>query len=124
MNDTPMQMRLPCVRTLVLPKIHSAQDLHHVSEEIYLAYRAHKYRNPDDPPVQLVASIESAKAMYNLGEIASWQSRWGAATGGKLAALLVRTRRVPLPRFPVLSHDAQFAAEDCEWDAATGGPII
>ncbi|TFK91931.1 citrate lyase beta subunit [Polyporus arcularius HHB13444] len=87
-EDILQAMRLPCVRTLVLPKVHSAQDLHHVSEEIYLAYRAHKFRSPDDPPVQLVASIESAKAMYNLGEIASWQSSWGAATGGKLVALL------------------------------------
>ena len=82
-------MRLPCIRTLVLPKIHSAQDLHHVSEEIYVAYRAHKLRSPEGPPVQLVASVESAKAMYNLGEIASWQSRWGSAMGGKLSALLV-----------------------------------
>ncbi|RPD77769.1 citrate lyase beta subunit [Lentinus tigrinus ALCF2SS1-7] len=87
-EDILQAMRLPCIRTLVLPKIHSAQDLHHVSEEIFLAYRGHKYRSPDDPPVQLVASIESAKAMYNIGEIASWQSTWGAAMGGKLAALL------------------------------------
>ena len=84
-------MRLPCVRTLVLPKIHSAQDLHHVSEEIYMTYRAHKFRSADEPPVQLVASVESAKAMYNLGEIASWQSTWGSAMGGKLSALLVRS---------------------------------
>ena len=55
-----------------------------------MAYRAHKFRSADDPPVQLVASVESAKAMYNLGEIASWQSTWGSAMGGKLSALLVR----------------------------------
>ena len=84
-------MRLPCVRTLVLPKIHSAQDLHHVSEEIYMTYRAHKFRSADEPPVQLIASVESAKAMYNLGEIASWQSTRGSAMGGKLSALLVRS---------------------------------
>ena len=82
-------MRLPCVRTLVLPKIHSAQDLHFVSEHIYMTYRAHKIRNLHGPPVQLVASIESAKAMHNLSEIASWQSTWGPERGGKLAALLV-----------------------------------
>lgn len=89
-THTRGQLRLPCIRTLVLPKVHSVQDLHHVSEEIYIAYKAHKLRDADGPPVQLVASIESAKAMHNLGEIASWQSRWGAATGGTLAALLVR----------------------------------
>ena len=95
-------MRLPCIRTLVLPKVHSAQDLHHVSEEVYMAYRAHKSRSTDEPPVQLVASIESAKAMHNLGEIASWQSTWGAAQGGKLSALLVRAF---LRAFTVLRSD-------------------
>ncbi|PIL22589.1 hypothetical protein GSI_15278 [Ganoderma sinense ZZ0214-1] len=87
-EDIIQALRLPWIRTFVLPKIHSAQDLHHVSEEIHIAYRAHKVRNPNGPPIQLVASIESAKAMYNLGEIASWQSLWGPAQGGKLSALL------------------------------------
>ncbi|KAI0632174.1 citrate lyase beta subunit [Trametes polyzona] len=87
-DDILQAMRLPCIRTLVLPKIHSAQDLDHVSEEIFVAYKGHKFRSPDSPPVQIVASIESAKAMYNLGEIAGWQSRYGPELGGKLSALL------------------------------------
>ncbi|OSD07167.1 citrate lyase beta subunit [Trametes coccinea BRFM310] len=87
-EDILQAMRLPCIRTLVLPKVHSVQDLHQVSEEIFLAYKGHKFRDPNDPPVQIVASIESARAMYNLGAIASWQSQYGDALGGKLAALL------------------------------------
>ncbi|KAI0349484.1 citrate lyase beta subunit [Trametes cingulata] len=87
-EDILQAMRLPCIRTLVLPKIHSARDLDQVSEEILVAYKGHKFRNPEGPPVQIVASIESAKAMYNIGEIASWQSRYGPALGGRLSALL------------------------------------
>ncbi|CDO70149.1 hypothetical protein BN946_scf184315.g3 [Trametes cinnabarina] len=88
-EDILQAMRLPCIRTLVLPKVHSVQDLNQVSEEIFLAYKGHRFRAPDGPPVQIVASIESARAMYNLGQIASWQSTYGDALGGKLAALLV-----------------------------------
>ncbi|KAI0826860.1 Pyruvate/Phosphoenolpyruvate kinase-like domain-containing protein [Trametes gibbosa] len=87
-DDILQAMRLPCIRTLVLPKIHSARDLDHVSEEIFLGYKGHKLRNPDGPHVQIVASIESAQAMHNLGEIAGWQSKYGAALGGTLSALL------------------------------------
>lgn len=44
--------------------------------------------------MQLVASIESARALFHIGEIAGWQSEFGPLLGGKLVALL-------------------FAAEDC-----------
>ncbi|KAI9067859.1 citrate lyase beta subunit [Trametes sanguinea] len=87
-EDILQAMRLQCIRTLVLPKVHSVQDLNQVSEEIFLAYKGHKFRDPDGPPVRLVASIESARAMYNLGDIASWQSQYGDALGGTLSALL------------------------------------
>ena len=77
-----------------------------------MAYRAHKVRSPEEPPVQLVASVESARAMYNLGEIASWQSTWGAAMGGKLSALLVS--HITFLSFLSDSDGMrQFAAEDC-----------
>ncbi|KAI0766424.1 Pyruvate/Phosphoenolpyruvate kinase-like domain-containing protein [Trametes elegans] len=87
-EDLLQAMRLPCIRTLVLPKVHSVQDLDHVSEEIFVTYKANKFRDPYGPPVQIVASVESAKAMYNLGAIAGWQSRYGPALGGQLSALL------------------------------------
>ncbi|KAJ7288480.1 Pyruvate/Phosphoenolpyruvate kinase-like domain-containing protein [Mycena rebaudengoi] len=56
------------VGALVLPKIHSAQDMHHVSKTIHDATQA------SSKPPSLIASIESAKASFFLGEIAGWRS--------------------------------------------------
>ena len=39
-------------------------------------------------PIRLVASIESARALWNLGDIVNWASVHGNS-GGQLAALLV-----------------------------------
>ncbi|KAI0648001.1 Pyruvate/Phosphoenolpyruvate kinase-like domain-containing protein [Trametes meyenii] len=90
-EDIQQAIRFPCVQTLVLPKIHSVQDLDDVSESIFEGYRysgdGHS-RSPNGPPINIVASIESAKAMHNLGTIAGWQSRYGHAFGGRLSALL------------------------------------
>ncbi|KAG6910701.1 hypothetical protein DXG01_008745 [Tephrocybe rancida] len=72
------------VHTLILPKIHSAQDLHHVSSAVNSALK----RTSRATPFNIVPSIESAKASFNLGEIASWKSKAGATTGGRLSALL------------------------------------
>lgn len=43
-------------------------------------------------PINIVASIESARALVNIREIASWQSDFGPVLGGKLSALLVYIR--------------------------------
>lgn len=40
-------------------------------------------------PINIVASIESARALFNIGEIASWKSEFGPLLGGRLTALLV-----------------------------------
>ncbi|KAK7014094.1 hypothetical protein VNI00_019416 [Paramarasmius palmivorus] len=69
-----LKLSLPQVQTVVLPKIHSAQDLHYANRVI-------------QRDVRIVASIESAKAMWNLGEIAGWKSE-GGAEGGVLSGLL------------------------------------
>lgn len=74
------------MRTLILPKIHSAQDIHHVSREVYTASR----NKPRDSPLRIVPSIESARALWNLGGIAGWKSEHGSELGGSLSALLVR----------------------------------
>jgi hypothetical protein len=37
-----------------------------------------------------VPSIESARALWNLGSIAGWKSEYGPELGGNLSALLVR----------------------------------
>lgn len=43
---------------------------------------------PGRGPLRIVASIESATALWHLGEIAKWKSEGGAEAGGILTALL------------------------------------
>lgn len=75
----------------MLPKIDTVTQLDHVSREIFAAYQS----NPDAVnesygPLQLVASVESAKSLWNLDGICKWKSEYGEMLGGKLGALLVR----------------------------------
>ncbi|KZT28862.1 citrate lyase beta subunit [Neolentinus lepideus HHB14362 ss-1] len=75
------------IRTILMPKIHSAADLDIVSDEIY----ASRNQRPDGSPelnINIIASIESAKGLWHVGEIAAWQSKHGSPLGGKLSALL------------------------------------
>ncbi len=72
------------MRTLVLPKIHSVDDLETVTDAIEAFGRAKGI-------IHFVASIESARALYNIGTIAAWRSVYGPEKGGKLTALLVIT---------------------------------
>ena len=65
----------------MLPKIHSVEDLEIVAE----AMEAIGTKGI----INFVASIESARALYNIGTIAAWRSVYGPEKGGKLAALLV-----------------------------------
>ncbi|KIK80992.1 hypothetical protein PAXRUDRAFT_157166 [Paxillus rubicundulus Ve08.2h10] len=81
-DDITKILKHPSVGTLVLPKIHSVQDLHEVS-------RAIRTSNSSHTPLRIIASIESARAVFGLGEIASWKSEFGSEQEGKLAALLV-----------------------------------
>ncbi|KAA1479023.1 beta subunit of citrate lyase [Dentipellis sp. KUC8613] len=78
--DIAEALRIPSVRTLVLPKVNSVQVLHAVSRAI----AARGVREP----VHLVASIESARALWDIGEIARWTSTNGVPRGGVLSALL------------------------------------
>ena len=75
----------------MLPKIHSAQDLNLVSRQVYshLQSTSPSVSNQRVKPLQFVASIESARSLYHIGEIAGWQSEFGPLLGGKLVALLV-----------------------------------
>jgi len=70
------------VGTLVLPKIHSVRDLHHVSRTI------RNLNRPSTAGLRIVASIESARGVMDLKEIASWTSEFGSDKGGELTALL------------------------------------
>ncbi|KAF7797029.1 hypothetical protein EIP86_008221 [Pleurotus ostreatoroseus] len=90
-EDLLQALQADAVRTLILPKIHSAQDLNVVSRQIYshLQSTSASVSHQRAKPLQLVASIESAAALYHIGEIAGWQSEFGPLLGGKLTALLV-----------------------------------
>jgi citrate lyase beta subunit len=74
------------VQTLILPKIHSHQDLDYVSYAVSSSNRGLSQR----PDIQLVASIESARGVLNLSSIAGWKSSHNPQTGGELSAILVR----------------------------------
>jgi len=88
-EDIAMALRFPQLTTLLLPKIHSPTDLHHVSWKIFNIAQSHSRRDPyQSHSLQIIASIESARSMYNLSGIASWQSEYGPTMGGKLFALL------------------------------------
>ncbi|KAI0260196.1 citrate lyase beta subunit [Gloeopeniophorella convolvens] len=80
-RDIVRALTIPSVRTLILPKINSTDDLETVTDAMEAYGRSHGIIN-------LVASIESARALHNVGEIARWESVYGQEKGGKLAALL------------------------------------
>ena len=74
------------VQTLILPKIHSHQDLDYVSDTISSSSRDSSRRNN----LQIVSSIESARGIWNLGSIAGWKPSHNPQVGGELSAILVR----------------------------------
>lgn len=82
-DDISQIVSQPIVRTLILPKIHSHFDLDLVSEAVSVSRKS-----LDQPPLQFVPSIESARAVWNLGAIAQWKSGHGPVSGGTLSALL------------------------------------
>jgi citrate lyase beta subunit len=69
----------------VLPKIHSEQDLNHVSRAVLISSGG-KGR---EVPLGIIPSIESARGMWNIRRIAEWESEYGSKLGGRLNALLV-----------------------------------
>ncbi|KDQ16652.1 hypothetical protein BOTBODRAFT_106648, partial [Botryobasidium botryosum FD-172 SS1] len=71
-KDIDAVLRNTSVQSLVLPKINSAEDLSTVSRAI-----------PSGSHVNIIASIESAKSLWNVGEIASW-----GADNARVIALL------------------------------------
>jgi citrate lyase subunit beta-like protein len=62
------------VKTIVLPKVHSAADLTNISRHV-----------PSNRKINIIASVESARALWAIGDIASWRS-----DNMELVALLVR----------------------------------
>ena len=75
------------VQTLILPKIHSHQDLEYVSNAVAVFSSRGSSQRPN---LQIVPSIESARGIWNLGSIAGWKSNHNPQVGGELSAILVR----------------------------------
>ncbi|TRM64025.1 Pyruvate/Phosphoenolpyruvate kinase-like domain-containing protein [Schizophyllum amplum] len=69
------------VGTLVLPKVNSIEHLDYVSDLSRKLMPVNTRRE-----LQLVASIESAKALWDIGSISRWESRYGQDV--QLSALL------------------------------------
>jgi citrate lyase subunit beta-like protein len=72
------------IRAIVVPKVQSPCDLDTVSRELHLAFK----QTPREAPIRIIPSVESAKAVWNLGSISNWKSKYGALSGGTVSALL------------------------------------
>jgi hypothetical protein len=89
------QMKIPSIRIFILPKIDTVTQLDHVSRQIFTAYQSNaRAIDESHAPLQLVASVESAKSLWNLNGIGQWKSEYGDTLGGKLGALLVRGAQI------------------------------
>ena len=94
----------------MVPKVDHEDHLEYIGQEISRVMQS----NPDllhqrPEPLSIVASIESAQALWRIGDIAQWKSK-----RGRLSALLVRPKRL-LVVVRENSRSLQFAAEDCMW---------
>ncbi|KAG7089746.1 hypothetical protein E1B28_011400 [Marasmius oreades] len=83
-EDVSSILRIPTVKTVVLPKVNSVQDLHYASRHIHQVAQ----QNPRQIPLHIVSSVESARALWNLGDIARWKSEHDEVQGGVLSGLL------------------------------------
>ncbi|KAI6123474.1 citrate lyase beta subunit [Pisolithus croceorrhizus] len=79
--DISEVLKSPAVGTLVLPKINSIEDLDRVSRTI-------RQHSTSSCSPRIVASLESARSIWNLRDIVQWKSKFGAQKGGQLGALL------------------------------------
>lgn len=60
---------MPRVQTIVLPKVHKRLDLDLLDQAL----------EATSGPFSVIASIESAQALWNIGDIAGWRSSTGSA---------------------------------------------
>jgi len=88
-EDIKAAVRIPAIDTLVLPKINSPHDLDIVSKHITHATAwSSSSAASRKHPLRIVASIESATALFHIGDIARWKSKNREEAGGVLTALL------------------------------------
>lgn len=72
----------------MIPKVDHEDHLEHVGKEIWrVAQSDPELLRQRSEPLSIVASIESAQALWRVGEIARWKSK-----NGRLSALLVRPK--------------------------------
>ncbi|KAG9009331.1 hypothetical protein FRB90_008405 [Tulasnella sp. 427] len=67
-EDVATVVAMPQVETIVLPKVHEPRDLDLLDQ--YLQGKARSYG--------VIASIESARALWNIGGIAGWRNSTGS----------------------------------------------
>jgi len=92
-------VNIPVVRTLVIPKVDHEGHLGRIGEEISRVIQSNPellHQRPE--PISIVASIESAQALWRIGEISQWMSKHG-----RLSALLVSLEWVPVAICPGLT---------------------
>lgn len=75
-----------------MPKVDHEDHLGRVEQEISRVLRSNpELLNQRPGPLSIVASIESAQALWRIGEIAQWKSETA-----RLSALLVRSHSLPI----------------------------
>ncbi|TDL23176.1 citrate lyase beta subunit [Rickenella mellea] len=83
-EDIAAVVQTPAIRSIVMPKIHSAENLDAVAREVVHASRLASIHERDQP-LRFIASIESARGFWGVGDIAKWKAESGV---GALSALL------------------------------------
>ncbi|KAJ1311785.1 hypothetical protein OPQ81_010251 [Rhizoctonia solani] len=71
-DDITTVLKWPHLQGIVMPKIHSAEYLDKVSSYV-----------PEGRPLSIIASIESARGLWDAGHIAGWKSS-GQGAGNKV----------------------------------------
>lgn len=75
-----------------MPKVDHEDQLGRIGQEISRAVQSNPELLQQRPePLSVVASIESAQALWRIGDIARWKSKHG-----HLSALLVRSKLLPV----------------------------
>ncbi|KAL8994859.1 MAG: hypothetical protein Q9169_005280 [Polycauliona sp. 2 TL-2023] len=68
-DDLTEVLKAPSLDTIVVPKVNSASDLEFVTDVIRHTLPERHAENPSQPPIKLLALIESAKAVTDLTSI-------------------------------------------------------
>lgn len=75
----------------MVPKVDHEDHLEYIGQEISRVIQSNPELLRQRPgPLSIAASIESAQALWRIGEIAQWKSKHG-----HLSALLVRPKWLP-----------------------------